>query len=261
MKISRTTTVGLIACASLATVGCLKSQDQAGNQEQAVLGPNSHRLEVLDWDHYVVPGREWNTFAKMNPGYVLAVSRVMQYSVGRDNSTTESTKNWRLEVRKIIETSCTNEEGENLHDNRNVFKFWGKETCFKHDPSFTKPSSDFQIKTLKEISEDGTIAENTSSGIFFQNELIGALVDFICRDTEIGRRFQEFSNDGKTPSSRTYSVVGCDLPQLVNGKFTGKVITLKRQQAAPSKAPQQSNPAQAVPATPMPNPPLSSTAR
>jgi hypothetical protein len=208
-----------------------------------------------------VPGREWNTFAKMNPGYVLAVSRVMEYSVGRDNSTTESIKNWRLEVRKTIDIACVNENGENLHDNRNVFKLWGKETCFKHDPSGPKASSDFKLKTIKAISEDGTLAANVSDGIFFENALIGASEDFICRDTEIGRRFQEFSDDGKTPTSKIYSVVGCDLPQLVNGKFTGKVITLKRQQAAPPKTPQHSNPAQAVPAAPMTNPPMSSTAQ
>ena len=260
MKISRPTTLALIACASLATSGCLKNQDQSGNQEQQVQGSVSQT--VSDYNTYLVPGREWNSFRMLNPGYVLTVSRVIQYSVGRDNSITESTKNWRLEVKKLNEVGCKDPNGDDRHDNRKVFKFhFSGDTCWELKKDASLPSSDFQLKTLKAISSDGTIAANMSNGIFYQNQLVGATDDFICRPTEIGRRFQEFSEDGKTQVSRTYAVVGCTLPQMVKGKFGKNVITLTPQQVARPKPPVQPNQGQTDLKTTMTNPPLSSTSR
>jgi hypothetical protein len=100
----------------------------------------------------------------------------------------------------------------------------------------------------------------STNGIFYQNQLIGATDDFICRPSENGRRFQEFSEDGKTQLSRAYSVVGCSLPQMVNGKFGKNVITLMPQQVARPKTPVQTSPEQTLETT-MTNPPLSSTSR
>lgn len=157
----------------------------------------------------------------MNQGYVLGMSRIDVHTVNRDNSLNTSMDTFRLEVRRKVILDCNGDSSKSAK-----LSYRSANGCFVHGT--TVASSVIKIKRVKALDASGTSNPQASAeyGMFFENRLIGLLGEFVCRDTEVGKRFQEYSSDGKTALSKTHVVAGCTLPQFVNGTIK-QVITLK----------------------------------
>jgi hypothetical protein len=189
------------------------------------------------WPH-AIGGREYNTFSRLYPEFLLSMSWTRTLSVNANNEIEDRhIENGFIEIRNRV--SCPDKKTAGC---ANVFE--DNKGDFSYGSVVAKDAV-----TFKRNKED--------TGIFFKDHLIGVLGESVCRDSEIGKTYVFPLRAGST-EERTYTMAGCSLPQMVNGRFSS-IIPLNKQQPAqrvPSSNTQSQGPVQALTA-----PPLASTAR
>lgn len=135
---------------------------------------------------------------------MLALGWTRSLTVNASNETIEGPiDNGFVEIRRRI--PCADNTGsacaERLQDAHGVFAYG---SVVAKDAVTFKASKDY-------------------TGIFFKGQLIGILGESLCRDSQIGKDYVFPVRTGST-ELRTYAMVGCKLPQMVNEKYSSIIL-------------------------------------